>query len=558
MIASGTKLFWLETDYSGNVVRAHQVVTVGDVFTIKRNCDGEDIPTCRLSNNRLAPVSRLSATPVAVDARPKLTRGGGSQQAKQSQQAQAGEPQAKPKSLGGLTPPRSPEVSQSENRKPKTENAPCDTLAFDFMNLIVRAWHAGPPTESGAIRSMFQTVAQAVKALRPAHIVFALDGGHVHRSKLLPAYKAHRPEHDPNLKTQIALAEQVLKIAGINAIRVTNWEADDVLASLVERRPNIVICSSDKDLLALHGRCRIYHPWKSGEFADPETKLGIPAGQVTDYLAMCGDTSDGVPGIKGIGPKTAATLLQEYGSLESIIVAAKTGQIKGANGKKIAEQTAAALMCQEVIQLRASLPIPELQPWTPPAGYQLQLQSLNLGSIAALITAIHADITFYTPVRETWSAATPQAEPVERSSAGTRGFPADATATDHRREEATPPAEEHPRSNSTEDSKAGNGFVGQVVSTAGDGNFITRSITEPIRSGLSYDDRFNRPDAGMIAFWEAGRQCAGKGIDNPWRKGTPNHIAWQQGVEGFDLAVSLTGIPTPQAKPQPALTGSLF
>ncbi|HQZ69550.1 MAG TPA: 5'-3' exonuclease H3TH domain-containing protein, partial [Planctomycetaceae bacterium] len=330
----------------------------------------------------------------------------------------------------------------------------CNVLAIDFLNILVRAFHAGAPTETHAVRSMMQTVANTIRKLQPAHVVFAMDGGHNLRSQLLPSYKAHRKPEDPLLTAQKKLAEDALYVAGFDMMRIEDWEADDVLATLAVTHSDTVIASCDKDLLALTHlatRCRVYHPWGAGEFMDSETKLGIPANHVTDYLALCGDTSDGIPGVIGIGPKTAAQLLTEYDSLEAIIVAAKLGNIKGAAGKKIAEQHQSALLCRRVVELNTRLPIKELHPFQPHPDWRMELQSMRLGSVAAIIESLNgqrfqisnsrSEISdpIHHPERETASATTQQVEPVENGSAGTLGFPADATAIDHRRQEATPP-----------------------------------------------------------------------------------------------------------------------
>jgi 5'-3' exonuclease len=445
--------------------------------------------------------------------------------------------------------------------------APCEVLAFDFMNLLVRAWHAGKPTETHAVRSMFQTVANAVRTLRPQRIVFAMDGGHVHRSKLLPQYKAHRPPHDPNLIKQIELASEALRIAGIPAFRVQNWEADDVLASLVERCPAIVICSSDKDLLALHGRCRIFHPWTGGGFVDPESKLGIPAGQVTDFLAMCGDTSDGVPGVKGIGEKTALKLLQDHENLEAILVAAQMNQIPGAIGKHLREQRAAALLCQSVIQLRSSLPLPELLPWDPVPGYQQRLQSIGLGSVAGILDGLRQMF------ENTESENTPQSEsPFLSASTGQE----EQNGRDeflHDQQELQPvqpsrssPTESRKPLDTVLTAEPGSRSSEKMPAAGSAAIRVTRSITEPIRKNLNMVQRWDGPDKGMISCWESGRE-ASPDRENPWKPETPNWFAWEQGRKWLDLDVfwyppETEKPPTPKpprhVPPSKRKSGSLF
>lgn len=414
---------------------------------------------------------------------------------------------------------------KAESRKPvpKPETVassltlavPCDVLAIDFMNLLVRAFHAGKPTETHAVRSMFQTVASAVRQLRPARLVFAFEAGHEHRSKLLPEYKAHRPPQAPELRSQIDLAKKAIQIAGLAGFSVEGWEADDVLASIVERFPCVVICSSDKDLLSLHGRARIFHPWTGGGFVDPESKLGVSAGQVTDFLSLCGDTSDGIPGVKGIGPKTAVSLLQDFESLEGILVAAMSGQIPGSTGTKLKEQRNQALLCQQVVQLRASLPLPELSPWTPPAGYQKRLQDLGLGSVAAVLDGLLPHFA-NTPQKEGLpaSASTAEEEPggrQQRSDAG-RGVGAAARLDRPSQDEGLP----------------------EAVHTNGD---PAANSTEDTGLPAAVDDPVSGSAAWLRVQYEQGRKYAeyarsGRQVENPWRRDSAQFVAWDQGFRG--------------------------
>lgn len=388
-IAIGSTVDWVTLDRAtrkpASAVRT-SVVSFEDV----QSASGQTIRCAILACNRLAPVDQLFAIGQAPTIHKEKSNGS---EPRQSQAAEMvhrpspatfasghGSATSKEKSNGRQTPTRS--ATEGSER---AENTIGSILAIDFLNVLVRAWHAGKPTETHAVRSLFQTVANTIRKLQPKHVVFALDGGHALRSQLLPEYKAHRPDPDPGLQAQKALAEQALQICGFQAVRVPEWEADDVLASIACRHPDTVIVSSDKDLLALSGqaeRCRIYHPWADGAFVTAEEKLGLPSGQVTDYLALCGDTSDGIPGVKGCGPKTALQLLQDHDSLEGILTAAVTGQIKGAIGQKLKEQREAALLCRRVVELNLNLPLPELQTWRPVADWQTRLQELRLGSVA--------------------------------------------------------------------------------------------------------------------------------------------------------------------------------
>ena len=430
----------------------------------------------------------------------------------------------------------------------------CRILAIDFLNLLVRAYHSGTKTETHAVRSMFQTVAGAIRELGPELVVFAMDGGHDHRTALLPQYKAHRPEPEPLLQSQKLLAEQAIAAAGFQSIRVQGFEADDVLASIARQRSGVVICSCDKDLLALCGVARVYHPWAGGKFMTAEEKLELPAGQVTDFLALCGDSSDGIPGVKGIGPKTALELLKEFGDLESILAAATVGAIPGAVGKKLKEQRDDALKCRQVVELRDSLKLPELLSWRPRSNWRDQLQALRLGSVEAIVSSLkpHLENTPTEAIQPVLSASTEQDEQNGRD--------------ELRKPVTDPPAPElqpdQPSRNDQPEFRPPAGSVVPVDAAGGQGKtpeaagvsseFVTRSISEPIRQGLNMVQRWDGPDRGLISCWEAGRAANGTDTPNPWRAGTMNFIAWQQGFQLWDLCCNLPGESEPLKTLKPA------
>lgn len=452
--------------------------------------------------------------------------------------------------------------------------APCNVLAIDFMNLLVRAWHVGKPTETHAVRSMFQTVANAIRKLNPAYVVFALDGGHARRTELLPEYKAHRQPHDPNLKAQIALAQQALQVAGFYCIRRDGWEADDVLATLAESYSDTVIVSSDKDLLVMTGRamrCRVFHPWGDGEFVTAQAKIGLDPEQITDYLALCGDTSDGVPGVSGIGPKTALELLKEYGSLDGILEAATAGKIKGAKGEKLKTQREQALLCREVIQLNWDLTLVPLESFAPKALWRQKLQDMRLQSVAAIIESLQG-LRF----------AKPQETPLSKQhyEAAEGWFDADVClqwAKDHAatvaemrawRRAKKPPMEGLPWSATTAEVEpggrldvqdAGRGVMdatrtdqpsqedGQSGPAHTNGDPVANSTED---SGLTaaVDKPVSGSDAWLQTQYEQGRKYAryaefGRQVENPWRRDSPEFYAWDQGFRGvpFSLDAAVKG-----------------
>ena len=292
--------------------------------------------------------------------------------------------------IGPATLPRGDECSSVAVRLRETIGVCGIVVLVDFMNLLVRAWFAGKPSKIHAVKSMFGTVANIIERLSPEYLIFALDGGHAERTRLLPNYKSHRPEKPPGLDDQIQLAQAALEALGFPMIRAIGWEADDVIASLVKQLEGFsagtIVCSSDKDLLQLAGPAQIYHPWDCGQFMAGKAvqeKFGVRPGQVGDYLALIGDTSDGVPGVNGIGPKKAAELLGQFGTLEKILDEARLLRVVGAAGKKLREGSEIARLSRRLVELQSDLPIPESwSDWpvqSPRSGWPDQLRKLDLG-----------------------------------------------------------------------------------------------------------------------------------------------------------------------------------
>jgi DNA polymerase-1 len=545
MIASGTEVFWTQTDYSGNAVRVVKTNTCGIPFKVTRS-DGSIVELVTLKCLRVAPMTQISLTDPGVlpiqngkrktDSRtvPTEMESGETNRQSRSQTAKPANVELEPK-----------ESASKPAVRPSLSEGTCNVLAIDFLNVLVRAWHAGKPTEVHAVRSLFQTVANSIRTLKPAHVVFAMDGGHDLRSSILPQYKAHRPPSEPGLTAQKQLAEQALQIAGFQTIRIQGWEADDVLASLAQSHSDTVIVSSDKDLLTMTGcatRCRIFHPWKDGAFVTPEEKIGLPAGQITDFLALCGDASDGIPGVNGIGEKTAVKLLQEFDSLEGILTAATLGQIKGAIGVKIKEQRETALLCRRVVELNRQLPLPELAERRPQPDWQKRLQALQLGSVAAIVESLSGQRVNRDATNE--ENTTTRSESPELSAPIGQGEQSgrDESTSDQRRLQPVQPSRAiQPESKLPSESVVPAEPVSRRASThPADGSAairITRSITEPFRENLSYAQRWDGPDHGLIMCWEAGRGSAGRSSENPWKPQTPNWTAWKQGSEGLDLNV---------------------
>jgi len=318
----------------------------------------------------------------------------------------------------------------------------------DYLNLLVRAFYGGPVSKVHAVRSMFETLCNVLDRLCPEYLVFALDGGHLERSQRHPAYKADREAKPAELVEQIALGEQALEALGWPSIRVVGWEADDVLASMATQFRDVAIAvilvTSDKDVLQVAGEtgANVYQPWKEGlhfNNARCQQKYGVPLSRMRDYLALCGDKTDGVPGVPGIGEKTAAELLQTHGSLDAVLAAAAAGSLTGRAGKALAAHADQARLSLELVRLNAALPVGvNWQDWpieSPRAGWRARLQELGLGSVAQrLAERLVGDPRQTTASSRTEICASYDARPAENPvPISPESRPADANETAARR-----------------------------------------------------------------------------------------------------------------------------
>ncbi len=207
-------------------------------------------------------------------------------------------------------------------------------LLVDGHHLAYRAFHALPPslaaadgTPTGALLGF----ARALNALRakwqPSHMAAVFDGGlPVSRTSLLPQYKAQRPPMPEPLRHQMTLIREYLALSGVPTVRQEGEESDDVLATLADRAAadgaNVLIASGDKDLLQLVGeRVRVVRPDMPDTTVDRDgvvRMLGVPPDRVPELLALMGDAVDNVPGVRGVGLKTAQRILSSVTSLDEV------------------------------------------------------------------------------------------------------------------------------------------------------------------------------------------------------------------------------------------------
>lgn len=199
---------------------------------------------------------------------------------------------------------------------------------------------------------------------------------HSLRCDVYPKYKAERKPHTPVFAAQAPRFFDALRDVSVAVIERSRYEADDLIATLngQEAGTQYVVVSSDKDLLACLGdRTRYFDPMKAIEVtrADVVAKYGIQPGEMYDYIGLVGDTSDGIPGVPGIGPKTAASILRDFGTLDEVYnptrAAALEEVISGKKLVKLLEHKENALMsrrlarpwaCKDMVVTGAGLEAP--------------------------------------------------------------------------------------------------------------------------------------------------------------------------------------------------------
>jgi DNA polymerase-1 len=214
-------------------------------------------------------------------------------------------------------------------------------LIIDGHAYAYRAFHAirelrspaGHPTN--AIYGFVKMLEKMRSAVEPTHLVVVWDGGlSDERLAALPDYKAHRPPMPADLRPQLDGIVDYLAAAGIASYRADGVEADDYIATLARQAAagwNVVIASSDKDFMQLvSARIGLLNPNdKTGMIWGREqvlAKTGVEPEQVADWLALMGDAVDNIPGVPGVGPKTAAELLKQFGSVEKLL--ARLAEVK--------------------------------------------------------------------------------------------------------------------------------------------------------------------------------------------------------------------------------------
>ena len=248
----------------------------------------------------------------------------------------------------------------------------------DASVYIFRAYHALPPdmvdrdgNPAHAVFGFARMMGDLIERARPKYIAVAFDKSLMKcfRNRIYPGYKAHRDPPPADLEFQFGRCMELCRCLGITALASTEYEADDIIGTLVTtmRREGVrsTVITRDKDLSQLIREGDVY--WDFGGrgpfgYHDMERQFGVVPERFADYLALTGDTVDNIPGIPGIGPKTAAALMKEFASLDHLYADLErvvTLKLRGAAalGARLREHREAAFLARQLTGIMCEVPL---------------------------------------------------------------------------------------------------------------------------------------------------------------------------------------------------------
>ena len=278
-------------------------------------------------------------------------------------------------------------------------------ILVDGSGFIFRAFHALPPMTSpdgtpvNAVYGFSNMLSRLLREHAGTHLAVIFDAGrHTFRNDLYGEYKAHRPEPPEELRPQFSLVRDATAAFGVPALEEAGWEADDLIAAYARKATDAggqcTIYSSDKDLMQLvRPGVMMMDPIKNRPIGvkEVEAKFGVAPDRVAQVQALIGDPVDNVPGVPGIGPKTASALMAEYGSLDAILTGAESMKASKRRDNLLAHADMARLSLQ-LVTLREDAPCPEplsdlaccdvdmerLGAWLSDMGFSSLLQRMGL------------------------------------------------------------------------------------------------------------------------------------------------------------------------------------
>jgi DNA polymerase-1 len=245
---------------------------------------------------------------------------------------------------------------------------------IDGNSLLHRAFHALPVTmtapdgrPTNAAYGFVSMLLKLTESFRPDGLVVAFDKGRpVFRSEVLERYKVHRPPTPGELKPQFGIVKELLAAMNVPVVECEGWEGDDLLGTFAMRGEHagmrVLLFTGDKDAYQLVTERVSVVSTKKGitdivvyDPAAVEERLGVRPDQVADFLGLKGDTSDNIPGVPGIGEKTAAKLIQQYGSLDAVLEHAD--EVPGKVGENLRANMDEARASRTVATIRRDVPV---------------------------------------------------------------------------------------------------------------------------------------------------------------------------------------------------------
>ena len=245
-----------------------------------------------------------------------------------------------------------------------------DLVLIDGSSYLYRAFHALPPLTgpqgepTGAVLGVLNMLLKSLREHDGAQFVVVFDApGRTFRDDLFAAYKAHRPPMPDDLRVQIEPLLEAVQALGLPLLRISGVEADDVIGTLARRAADgdrrVLISTGDKDMAQLVGPYITLVNTMSDSTYDRDgvkAKFDVWPEQIIDYLALAGDSSDGIPGIDKVGPKTAAKWLDQYGSIDTLITNAD--QVTGKIGENLRAGLDTLALSRQLATIRCDLDLP--------------------------------------------------------------------------------------------------------------------------------------------------------------------------------------------------------
>ena len=245
-----------------------------------------------------------------------------------------------------------------------------DTLYLvDGSSYIYRAYFAirhlsspsGHPTN--AIYGFIQMLLKLLKDYNPHHVAVVFDAGKItFRTEMYPQYKANRLTMPDDLSVQMGPIREVVRAFNIPTLEMEGFEADDIIGALAARFAKnggrVVVVTGDKDLMQIvTDKVTLLDTMKGKEsgIAEVIERFGVPPERVTDILGLAGDASDNIPGVPGVGEKTATKLIQQFGSLDQLLD--RCGEVKGKVGEKLCAFQEQALLSRRLATINCEVPV---------------------------------------------------------------------------------------------------------------------------------------------------------------------------------------------------------